>query len=815
MGGMSLGAGLAAERLGGRLLPERLVIPLGLAALIVLGALALSNDLTAQLTYPLLIGAGIVGYLVPLEGRRRRPSPGMLVPALVVFAFYAAPTVLTGEATLLGFGKLDDPATFFGLLAHTTAHGHDISGLPRSSYKQVLGMFYAQGYPLGMLAPFGAGSKVVGQDLPWIFQPYIAFVAAMLALVLAEIARGLMGARAAVLAACGAALASLLYGYAMWGGVKEVSAAMLLALGAALVPLTAAWVREAELRAALPLALVCAAVIDGLTVGAVIWVAPLAGAAWLLWRRSAVRAPDASPAHRVDDQARVAFPFVHSMKDRPSGRVPRRGEALMGLGLGALLLAPAIAAAGSFGGSQHITVSGETKLGNLDGPLSWGQAFGVWPSRDFRFDPGAMTLTWVLIAAVGVLAAVGVATAWRARRWELPVLVGATGVGAVVLGLFASPWMAAKGLAIASPALLLAAFGGVAASWRGARPTVQLAPIRRTAAALAGTALAFGLLWSAALAYEGVTPAPRERLEELAKINERIAGEGPTLTPEYSSYADRYYLRDAAPEGPAEIRSREIPLRDGFELAKNGYADLDELDPRAVLRYRTIVMRHSPVASRPPSVYTRIWTGRDYEVWQRPPHSVGTVIAHLGLGAETEPAAVPSCARIMDLAGRAKAAGGTLIAFLRPEPTFALAAISDHPKAWSSGGLSALHPSGDGNLELGTTVPRAGRYELWLGGSADRGFATSVDGHRLDPVRYEPNPPGQYSPAGALWLDAGAHRVTLVRTADALHPGRAAGQPLTSVVLAPPEDRSRMTNVPPEEARTLCGGTFDWVEAVG
>ncbi len=769
LGGMSLGAGLLCERLSGTRLPDGLLLPAGLATLVLLGALALTWSPAGPLMAPLLLAAALAGFIAPLPGRRRVPALGPLWPALAVFGAFAAPAVAFGEPTILGFGRLDDPATFFTLLERVTTDGRGLGDLPRSSYRQTLGHFFDQGYPLGVLAPLGAGARVTGQDPMWVFAPYVAFCAGMLALVLAEIGRPLARTRAVGLAAC----AALLYGYGMWGGVKELCGAALVALGAALVPLAAAEWRRA--RAALPVAITCAALIDGLTAGALIWVAPLV-VAWV-----------------------VMGPL------RTGGlRVPRR-QALAAGALGVVLLVPAVAAASSFSGSRHITVAGADKLGTLAGALSPGQAFGIWPSRDFRFGPEHPVFTWVAIAVVAVMAGVGVAAAWRRARPELVIYLVATGCGAIALGVFASPWMAAKGLALVSPALVLAALCGVA---------VLLRTRLRAVGAAAGMVIGVGLAWSVALAYQGVTAAPRDRLQELERIAERIDGEGPTLTTEYSSYADRYILRDAAPEGPAEMRSRPIPLRVGGTLPRWSYADLDEMSPRAVLVYRTIVMRRSPVASRPPTVYRRIWAGDDYEVWQRAPGAGRRVIEHRGLGGPIAPAAVPQCAEVRRLAARARARGAVLVAAERENPAVAPAALSRHPASWDTGSLDSLVPTSAGELRMGLTVPRAGRYRLWLGGSFDRGFTATVDGRAAGSVSYEINPPGQYEPAGMVRLARGEHAVALHRSGLTLHPGTQSDQPLTDVALEPLGAPARLLRVPPANAGKLCGRALDWIDIV-
>jgi hypothetical protein len=69
-------------------------------------------------------------------------------------------------------------------------------------------------------------------------QPYIAFGAGLLALTLYRLLGQFIESRPLrAVAACIAAQPALLYGYALWGGVKEVPAAAMVPLVVALTPL--------------------------------------------------------------------------------------------------------------------------------------------------------------------------------------------------------------------------------------------------------------------------------------------------------------------------------------------------------------------------------------------------------------------------------------------------------------------------------------------------------------------------------------------------------------------------------------------------
>ena len=73
-----------------------------------------------------------------------------------------------------------------------------------------------------------------GIDIAWVFQPYLACcgAAARAVPVRADRSRSIASPRLRALLAFLGAQPALLYGYSLWGGIKELTAAFLLALGA-------------------------------------------------------------------------------------------------------------------------------------------------------------------------------------------------------------------------------------------------------------------------------------------------------------------------------------------------------------------------------------------------------------------------------------------------------------------------------------------------------------------------------------------------------------------------------------------------------
>ena len=116
-----------ARRLaGGRRLAGALLPALGLALVIVVATLATERSETASWATPAVVVLAVAGYAT--SWRRLlalRPDGWLVAAALGTYAVCAAPVVLSGNATLLGYYVDTDPAFHLELttwlLAHDTA----------------------------------------------------------------------------------------------------------------------------------------------------------------------------------------------------------------------------------------------------------------------------------------------------------------------------------------------------------------------------------------------------------------------------------------------------------------------------------------------------------------------------------------------------------------------------------------------------------------------------------------------------------------------------------------------------------------------
>jgi len=735
------------ELASGDRLPRPLVLPAGLTVVILAGQFATLTDATAELAGPLVVGLAAAGLLLSAPWRAR-PDLWAYGAAVGVFAVFAAPIVLSGEATFAGYIKLDDTATYFAMTDRVMEHGRSLAGLAPSTYEATLGTTVSIGYPTGSLMPLGIGHQLLSYDIAWLFQPYLTVLAALLALALYAVLSRLIPSRPLrAVAVFVAAQPAILFGYALWGGIKELAGALLLALIAALLPWTLEESRRA--RAALPLAAACAALVCVLSLPGAVWLAPAALVATVLLLR------------------------------RPQRLLPKAGVFVVGL---ALLAIPAFVAAvdwlpriGAF--------DKETNLGNLIGPLSGFQLFGIWPSGDFRVHPHDSAPAYVLIALVIVAGVVGIWWAWERVAWELLAYVVIAGLGCALFLAVSSPWVAGKTLAMASPAALAAALGGCAAG---------LAHKRVVEAAVAALAIAAGVFWSNTLQYHDVLLAPRGQLHELETIGHDFAGQGPALMSTYEPYGVRHFLRRLDPEGASELRRRFDYLTNGSVLSKGESADIDRIRLDGLLVYRTLVLRRGPAASRPPSSYRLVWRGRYYEVWQRP-QGPPTILQHLPLGSQNQAAGVPRCADVLRLGSL----GGTLVTATRPQA------------------IPLGYPPARGQLALTVRVPVGGEYTAWLGGDW-RGLASiSVDGRTVGSKRHELNWPGLYTDLGSTRLSAGEHLVRIRYETGGWRPG-SGGTPYSfgPAALSLVDSREPVTRTSPGDARSLCGRALDWVEAV-
>jgi hypothetical protein len=768
-----VGCGLLARRALDVEVAAPLIPGLGLAVLICVGHLTTAFDATAEATTPVILALALLGYAIswPLDWSAARALLPAAVAGVAVFLVYGAPVILSGQATFAGYIKLDDTATWMALTDRVMEHGRNIHGLAPSTYEATLSFNLGDGYPIGAFLPLGVGSQLVSTDVAWVIQPYISLLAGILAATMTVLSRPLIrsGALRAA-AAFVAAQSALLVGYALWGGIKEVEAATLIAVAAALAPpVLAPNMRPVTV---VPLALASAALLAVLSLGGGIWLIPILIAPLVvIWRRSPQLA---------------------------------RGSVLLFVGVGLLVLLPLVAG-GKLLPPTSAPLTSASAIGNLIEPLSPWQVFGIWPVGDFRLRPDHGLITGIAIAVATGFGIWALVAARRRGAWGLLLYWGAIALGAVVLVLAGSPWVEGKALATASPGVALAATVGIAAAYeRGFR----------IEAGLAALIVVTGVIVSNVLGYRDVSLAPRAQLAELEQIGNRIDGQGPALMTEYNPYGARHFLRKADAEGASELRRRVVPLRGGGILGTGQWADTDAFELSGLLTYRTLVLRRSPAQSRPPLPFGLVDADRYYEVWQRPAGPPPSGYTLLPLGTVTDPAAPADCQAITQFA--AEHAGGRL-AYAERLPNVAVPTRDmRHPAAWSNGAAQSVSPRTAGTASTTVDVPTGGTWEIWLGGSVKGRMRVSVDGRPAGSVRHFLNNLGLYVQLGSADLQPGAHTLELHYGGTDLHPGSGGRVPPIGPLILSSGDASTepVSLIPAARARELCGKRLDWVESI-
>src|ERR1700737_3505115 len=151
---------------------------------------------TAKFTTAAVLVLAATGYVSSIgRVRELRPERFSVAVALALYAVLAAPAVLSGNATFLGYFKLNDSAFHFALIDQLLAHGRDLSGVHPSSLQFVLHGYLSTDYPVGADVALGAVRPLVAQNVAWIFQPYLAVILSLGAVAIYQLLDGVVRSR--------------------------------------------------------------------------------------------------------------------------------------------------------------------------------------------------------------------------------------------------------------------------------------------------------------------------------------------------------------------------------------------------------------------------------------------------------------------------------------------------------------------------------------------------------------------------------------------------------------------------------------------
>ena len=232
---LCLGCGLALERLLRLRLDNALLLPLGLCVAIALIYPGYAAGAGEDLAIGLLLAVALAGFLLAEDGLRARLNPGWPGAAgLAVYVLYMLPVIAYGHWTWVGYDFVNDSAFEMLLASHIQGYGLTLGAIPLTSAQQFLNSYLNTGYPLGTQALLGTVGGLTGTDVAVLYQGFISSMAALGAVALATVARGLLDARRAALAAVAAMAANLTYQYALQGNIKEIGLLAILCAGVAL-----------------------------------------------------------------------------------------------------------------------------------------------------------------------------------------------------------------------------------------------------------------------------------------------------------------------------------------------------------------------------------------------------------------------------------------------------------------------------------------------------------------------------------------------------------------------------------------------------
>jgi hypothetical protein len=788
-----LGCGLLINRAAGNTLPGTLVLPLGFATVVVVCSFFTMWDATAELAPVAFVALALLGFVL---GRGQlvswRPTRAWIWPLLaaaVPFAVFAAPVVFSGAPGFTGYGRIVDIAHQFNFSAYMVTEGRAAPHVVDSSFAEMANKTLAIGYPAGWQSTLGSFASLMSLDLAWIYQPLLAVTTAMGALsVYTLLARVVPSPPLRMLAGAVAVQANVIFAYGVVGGFKELSAAMLILLAAATIG-ELSFAKD-PWRRTIPAAMAMAACLASFSLTVVPWLGVIVAAYGLI-----------SLGRRASVWPRVLRTWVALGLLVALFSIPTLNEA-----------SKLAEIAGQAEGSGATVL---VDLGNLASPMPVEATAGIWLTGDYRFTTsGSGSLTTALIVLVLALGTVGVLTAIRRREWQVPVLAGAAALALAYYFVRTGPWIELKAISISNPVPLICAFAGAAAlvAVRG-----RFATLARLAGWALALAVAGGVLYGNALAYHEAAVSPYERLHDLERLGDRLAGDGPTLYPAHEEYAE-YFLRKAKVTGMVnppppyffEVRQEAAEARGDVQP----FAwDVDELEPAFLQKFRLLVRRPAPLASRPPSNWALLTRTPWHEVWRRQ-GAPERIVLHQPL----EPFAGSRgsvCSAVARQAAGAPAGAGLAYATQPKHVTLDLQATT-HTGTWQPdrpGGLLLTTP---GSATGGVRLPESGTWRLWLAGSVSRGLEVKVDGRVAGVIEDRRNYPEQWERVGTMNLKAGRHVIKLSRGGGDLEPGNGGlntAGPLIFTRATP--DAERVRRAPLKRLHSVCARRdLDWIEIV-
>lgn len=769
----------------------------GFLLLIIIGSLMTSSGRTTPYTAYLIALLSGMGLIYGLVFRRSSIEFDYLpiVGGLITFVVFGLPVMAYGRPSWAGWVQLDDTASFLAVTDRIMKAGQSVPGIVNSTFDRIIQVLLGGGglnygsvtnthfvYPIGTFVPFGVLSKVTTLEKAWLFQPYLSFAAGLAAMLCMSIlAKQIRGRFVLLVATCVAMMASTIFSYVMWGGIKEIIIIVPIALMALTLFGDSPGVRGRDrwLYAAL-----CSAALYFIGGLASFGFAAVLMLVWLL-----VHAKRKSQVHFF---AIPTFILLAILGLWVAYRVT--GRNLVGD-----LLVPKI-----------------KDSGNLMRPLKIAQMLGIWPSQDFRLDPVYKPATFLLILLAFIFAVAGVYLSLKSSFWIIPSLVIAVIAVAAYAIIFGGVWLAGKAIAVASPIMLLAVAAGLYQVWELSNSTdrkfFQDFHVRYLIIGIA-VIIGSGVLISDAFTYKNVWLAPYSQTEELRQIGTTFAGQGPTLMTEYSVFGARYFLRNTGAESASELRVHPILMSDGTQVPKGFSADIGLFDSATINNYNLLVLRKSPVASRPPLNYELAWSGSHYEVWRKLANAP-TIKSMLPLGNNFTPGSIPACQDVTNFLSK-RAKGDKIFSVVRNKTYLVSFSNGDLPSTWipTSTSIGAVDRTGPGGFSRTFSVDETGFYDLSLAGSFPGKLSLLIDGDQIYSGHslFEGNPT-LTNTLTKVHISAGQHVLTLIYTSPILMSGSDVSYRFGPIFLSTQfAGDAKAKQVSISRIPQLCTENLDWI----
>lgn len=766
-----------------------IAVVLGFSTIVIVGSLFAFSTLTAPHSALIIAMTGILIFLVALTWFReyfKFDSIAALAGSLTYFV-YGLPVIAYGHPSWAGWYRLDDTATFLAVTDRLMNVGRTVPAVITSSYDKYIESIFVGAhsghfsYPIGSFIPYGITSKLTGLDLAWLYQPFLSLCAGLTAMFLVVILRDYLSKRTLLVAISSiSVLSSTLYAYAMWGSIKELALLVPFALfgWAAFNFLKNPSERSHKIVAAISfLALIFIGGVASLGfLGTIIFIVFLIR----IWPRSRA----------------IFFTSLGTF-------------AIFGT-----LLTFLIRSGNTFLGNLLIPIIGDS--GNLTQPLSLFRIMGVWPTQDTLLTPGFKGFVYIFIAIGFFFALLGLYLSIKRKEWIAPTLVFSSIAVVANAHFWGGIWLTGKAMAIASPFLVLLAGIGFYELWLEIRTNSKsLVKLLRRSHVIPALGLLFGasVLLSDSYTYKNVALAPYRQTQDLKTIGELFTGQGPALMTEYSDFGPEYFLRKLDAEGVGLLRVHSLNMRDGTTPLPGASVGIDLFTNATIDRYNLLILRKSPIGSRPPMNYRIVWSGDRFTVWKK--RDIGVEIkATLPLGTNFGPSRIPSCTEVSDFLSR-KAVGDIVYTAYRDPVYLVDFTKGDLPAQWipMNPYTAGIAKYGSGGFARNITVPQTRDYDFSIAGTFYGRMRLLIDGAQV----YSGNTVIELNSFLAVHLvqtrlSAGTHVLSVIIDSPSLMPGTDTPSALGPIFLSTQfAGDVKVQRVPNSELGQLCKRNLDWI----